>query len=172
MQIGEENQSLYHLLRYVCTPAMRTFLARLSVFLPYSKQTKYRMHNYCKNPKVVRWEEECDWLKSASTIWGLRISLSRGIKSQPEFSSHIVRHYTSIYNSLPPPHAHVCTQIKLCLFLLESEQNAEPCGYHNSASCHFVFYGWNITKKSRVIYSIFCENILNHWLTHGVTPLS
>lgn len=64
------------------------------------------------------------------------------------------------------------TQNRNVYGFLESEQTTKTCGYHNSATCYVGFYHFNVIQKSRIIYIIFHENILDHWRAHGVTLLN
>lgn len=112
-------------------------------------------------------------------------SLQRGKTPARIFLAYNETLYICLQPPPPQPHAHVCTQIKLCMFLLESEENTEPCSYYNSASCHFVFYGWNMTRAGwftqysvKIFSSTGIHTGLLHWanwqsaklclhLTHG-----
>lgn len=50
-----------------------------------------------------------------------------------------------------------------CACFCEIRTDEKNYDYHNSGTCYFVFYCLNVIQKSMIIYTIFHENILDHW---------
>lgn len=69
----------------------------------------------------------------------------------------------SVWTDTPMPmhiYAHKC-KIEMCMLLWN--QDNKTYDYHNLRTCYFVFYCLNVIQKSRIIYTIYHENIPSHW---------